>query len=123
MHVTRFQQAPAYTAPGHFDMRCLRLQGKEAGPSVQMWMGMSIIEPGGRTELDPSAIEKLYFVARGELTVVGAVDGQVQRSSLGTFDSCRFAPGEARQLINDSDQQALVVLVMACAPPQVEPGA
>ena len=46
MHVTRFDQAPAYEAPRHFDMRCLRLQGKEAGPSEQMWMGMSQILPG-----------------------------------------------------------------------------
>ena len=45
MHLTRFDQAPAYEAPNHFDMRCLRLQGKEAGPSTQMWMGMSQILP------------------------------------------------------------------------------
>ena len=49
MHVTRFNEAPHYEAPNHFDMRCLRLQGKEAGPSTQMWMGMSQILPGGHT--------------------------------------------------------------------------
>ena len=49
MHVTRFSEAPHYEAPNHFDMRCLRLQGKEAGPSTQMWMGMSQILPGGHT--------------------------------------------------------------------------
>ena len=88
MHVTRLAQAPAYEAPNHVDMRCLRLQGKEAGPSTQMWMGMSQILPGRRDE-------------------------QV----LGPYDSCRFAPGEKRQLVNRSARPVLVALVMANAPP------
>jgi hypothetical protein len=117
MHVTPFNEARPYEAPNHFDMRCLRLQGKEAGPSTQMWMGMSQILPGGHTTLDPSPIEKLYFVAEGEVTVVGALNGVEQRASLRTFDSCRFAPGEARQLLNESNRPALVLLVMANAPP------
>jgi len=117
MHVTRLNDAPAYTAPNHFGMQCLRLQGKEAGPSVQMWMGMSVIAPGGRTALDPSPIEKLYFVAEGQVTMVSMCNGKEQRASLGRFDSCCFAPGEARQLINEGKQQARVVLVMANTAP------
>ena len=117
MHVTRFNEARPYDAPNHFDMRCLRLQGKEAGPSSQMWMGMSQMLPEGRTTLDPSPIEKLYFVVEGEVTLVGAVDGVEQRATLRALDSCRFAPGEARQLINESNRPALVLLVMANAPP------
>ena len=35
---------------------------------------------------------------------------------------CGFAPGEARQLINEGDQQAMVVLVMGNAPPVQVPG-
>ena len=53
MNITRFDQAPPYTAPRHFDMQCLRLQGHEAGPSHTLWMGVSIIAPGGHTGLDP----------------------------------------------------------------------
>lgn len=121
MHVTRFDQAPPYEAPNHFDMRCLRLQGKEAGPSTQMWMGMSEIEPGGHTALDPSPIEKLYFVAEGEVTLVGALGDVEHRATLRAFDSCRFAPGEARQLINESNRPAKVLLVMANTPPAATP--
>jgi hypothetical protein len=40
MHVTRFSEAPAYFPPEHFDMRCLRLQGREAGPTDTVWLGM-----------------------------------------------------------------------------------
>jgi hypothetical protein len=118
MHVTRFQSAGAYEAPNHFDMRCLRLQGKEAGPSEQMWMGMSQILPGGHTTLDPSPIEKLYLVLEGELTLRGQFGAEaVQESVLGPYDSCRFAPGEKRQLVNNSNRPAMVVLVMANSPP------
>jgi hypothetical protein len=118
MHVTRFDEAPAYEAPNHFDMRCLRLQGKEAGPSTQMWMGMSQILPGGHTTLDGSPIEKLYLVLEGQLTLVGETDGQPpQEQVLGPYDSCRFAPGEKRQLLNRTNRPVLVALVMANAPP------
>ncbi|MBO9648484.1 MAG: cupin domain-containing protein [Variovorax sp.] len=117
MHVTRFDEAPPYEAPNHFDMRCLRLQGKEAGPSTQMWMGMSQLLPGGHTTLDSSPIEKLYLVLEGRLTVVGELDGQREERELGPYDSCRFAPGEKRQLVNRTNRPALVALVMANTPP------
>ncbi len=51
MNITRLNQAPEYVAPNHFDMQCLRLQGREAGPAVQLWMGMSIYEPGRRVAI------------------------------------------------------------------------
>ena len=118
MHITRFDQAPAYEAPNHFDMRCLRLQGKEAGPSTQMWMGVSQILPGGHTTLDGSPIEKLYLVLEGRLTLVGQIDGEpVQEQELGPCDSARCAPGEKRQLINRTNRPVLVALVMANGPP------
>ncbi|MGH6637849.1 MAG: cupin domain-containing protein [Burkholderiales bacterium] len=117
MHVTRFEHAPTYEAPNHFDMRCLRLQGKEAGPSQQMWMGMSQILPGGHTGLDGSPMEKLYLVLEGQLHVVAELDGQRDEQVLGPYDSCRFAPGEKRQLVNRSQRPVLVALVMANAPP------
>ena len=117
MHVTRFEQAPAYKAPNHFDMRCLRLQGKEAGPSQQMWMGMSQILPGGHTELDGSPMEKFYLVLEGQLHVVAEQGGQRDEQVLGPYDSCRFAPGEKRQLVNRSKRPVLVALVMSTSPP------
>ena len=47
MHLTRFDEAPAYHPPEHFDMRCLMLQGRDAGPSDTLWLGMSQILPFG----------------------------------------------------------------------------
>jgi uncharacterized cupin superfamily protein len=117
MHVTRIAEAPEYQAPNHFEMTCLRLQGKEAGPAEQLWLGMSIIEPGGRTGLDPSPIEKHYVVLEGELTLVGEMNGTQEEAVLRVHDSCRFAPGEKRQLVNRSAQVARVLLAMPFEPP------
>jgi uncharacterized cupin superfamily protein len=119
MHVTRIAEAPAYQAPNHFDMRCLRLQGREAGPAEQLWLGMSIIAPGGHTSLDASPMEKHYLVLEGELTLVGQLgDGALEEARLGPLDSCRFAPGEKRQLVNRSTREARVLLAMPFEPPR-----
>jgi quercetin dioxygenase-like cupin family protein len=119
MHVTRFNEAPVYVAPNHFDMRCVRLQGREAGPAEQLWMGVSTLDPGGRTSLEPSPMEKHYVVLEGELTLIGEADGKTQEAVLHRFDSCRFAPGEKRQLVNNSNEKASVLLAMPFDPPRV----
>jgi len=78
---------------------------------------MSVIQPGGHTGLDPSPIEKHYVVLEGELTLVGEVNGTREEAVLRVHDSCRFAPGEKRQLINRSPQLARVLLAMPFEPP------
>ena len=54
---------------------------------------------------------------QGELTVVTERDGQEHREVLRQFDSCCYAPGEKRQIINHTDQEARLVLAMPFAPP------
>jgi hypothetical protein len=117
MNVTRFDAAPEYVAPNHFDMRCVRLQGREAGPAVQLWLGVSTLAPGGHTTLEASPIEKHYVVLDGELTLVGELDGVRSEALLKRHDSCRFAPGEKRQLVNRSATEGRVLLAMPFAPP------
>ena len=79
---------------------------------------MSQILPGGHTGLDPSPMEKLYLVLEGQLHVIGqAPDGERQEQALGPWDSVRFAPGEARQLLNRSARPAVVALVMPTQAP------
>ncbi len=108
MHVTRFNTAPEYQAPNHDDMRCLRLQGHNAGPSEQMWMGMSHILPGGGTSLDKSPFEKLYIVLDGAVTIIS----DTEEATLQKWDSVRIAPNEGRQLANRTNHPATIVLVM-----------
>ncbi|SNT11443.1 hypothetical protein SAMN06265795_11468 [Noviherbaspirillum humi] len=115
MNLTRIAEAPTYFAPNHDDMRCLRLQGKEAGPSDKLWLGMSQLLPGGGTSLDGSPVEKHYVVLEGELTIRTELDGVLSEQKLGRFDSCRIAPGEKRQLFNHTNLPAIVLLAMPLA--------
>jgi quercetin dioxygenase-like cupin family protein len=108
MNITRFSAAPTYFPPGHSDMRCLRLQGHEAGPSDTLWLGLSHLLPGGGTTLDASPFEKHYVVLEGEVTIV--TEEGVE--TLGAWDSCRLAPGEKRRLENRTNRPASVLLAM-----------
>ncbi len=114
MQITRLNEAQTYQAPNHDGMTCYRLQGKEAGPSEKMWMGMSVIEPGGQTGLDGSPSEKIYFVLEGELSVICEMpDGLRIETKLYANDSCTFLAGEKRQLRNLSNSVVKVLLAMS----------
>ena len=114
MHLTRLQEAKPYFPPEHIDMRCLRLQGHEAGPADVLWLGMSQLLPGGHTSLDASPLEKYYVVLDGELTIENGVD----RVVLQQWDSCRIAPGEKRALRNDTNRTVTVLLSMPLPAPK-----
>lgn len=112
MHVVRITDAPGYEAPGHHLMQMRRLQGREAGPTDTVWLGVSAVAPGGGTTLDASAVEKIYVLLEGEIVLSNGME-EVRLSAL---DSCRLAPGEARQLRNESAALAVVLLVMPLQP-------
>src|SRR3712207_6959220 len=69
MNVVRLDAAPPYDAPGHDKMHMLRLQGREAGASDVLWLGLSHLLPGGGTTLEASPLEKMYVVLNGEVTI------------------------------------------------------
>lgn len=113
MHLVRHADAPGYDAPGHDGFTMARLQGREAGPADTAWIGLLLVAPGGSTTLSASALEKFYVVLDGELEVTcQQPDGPPQREVLRALDSCRIAPGEARQPANRSAHPVRVLLVM-----------
>ena len=116
MNVTRFAKAPPYFPEAHEGMKCVRLQGHEAGPAEALWLGVSEMAPGGHTELAASGVEKHYVVLEGEVTVIAeAPGGRREEVVLSRYDSCRIAPREARQLVNRSGARALILLAMPFA--------
>jgi len=108
MHVVRFTEAPEYTAPGHHEMAMVRLQGREAGPSSELWIGVSVIAPGGGTTLSSSPQEQMYVVLDGTLHLSNG-ESEV---ALGRWDSCRIATGEDRRLTNRTTSPVTVLLAM-----------
>lgn len=108
MKVTRFEDAKPYVAPNHYEMRSLRLQGFEAGGPEKFWTGLSHFLPGGGAGPDASPLEKVYVVLAGELTVKVGNDEVVLRH----MDSC-FIPGdEVREVKNNTNQVATMLVVM-----------
>ena len=109
MHVTRAGEAREYHPPLHHGCTALRLQGLEAGPSDFAWVGLSHIAPGGGADMDAGPVGKIYVVVDGAVTVTLA-DGKT--ATLDRLDSCYIPAGEAREVRNDSDAPASMIVIM-----------
>lgn len=112
MEITRFQDAVAYQAPNHFDMRGLRLQGFDASSSSFAWTGLSHFLPGGGCHMDSSPLEKIYVVLEGEVTIT-LESGE--EHSLARLDSCYIPGGEARAIKNGGNAVASMLVIMPYA--------
>jgi mannose-6-phosphate isomerase-like protein (cupin superfamily) len=109
MQITRFAEARRYDAPKHFDMRSLRLQGFDASAAKFAWVGLSHFLPQGGAEMDAGALEKIYVVLAGEVTVELAGG---TRYVLKALDSCHIPGGEARAIRNDGNCVATMLVIM-----------
>jgi mannose-6-phosphate isomerase-like protein (cupin superfamily) len=109
MQITRFADARRYDAPKHFDMRSLRLQGFDMSASKFAWVGVSHFLPQGGADMDAGALEKIYVVLEGEITVEL---GDGSSHILGALDSCYIPGGEARSVRNDGNSVATMLVVM-----------
>ena len=109
MKITRLKDAPRYDAPKHFDMRSLRLQGAEASEAAFAWVGLSYFLPQGGAEMDAGALEKIYVVISGEVTIEL---GDGTRHVLGPLDSCHIPGGESRSITNDTPAVATMLVMM-----------
>jgi quercetin dioxygenase-like cupin family protein len=112
MRVTRIAEAGTYEAPGHFDVRTLRLQGADASPVANFTVGLSVFLPAGGCEMSTTPLEKVYVVFEGEVTVV-TDEGE---ATLGPLDSIYLAPNEARAIENRTNAAASMLVVMPPIP-------
>jgi quercetin dioxygenase-like cupin family protein len=108
MLIKRFPEALPYSAPNHFSMAAMRLQGFEAGGPEKMWVGLSHFLPDGGAGPDSSPLEKVYVVLAGEITL--RCGGETVR--LGPLDSCCIGPDEVREVKNEGNAVASMLVVM-----------
>jgi quercetin dioxygenase-like cupin family protein len=108
MHVKRFADAKPYEAPNHRGVVGLRLQGFEEGGPLNQWVGYSQFLPGGGAGPDSTPFEKVYVVLEGEITVITAAVETVLRA----MDSCTIAPGEVREIVNQSNHVCKMLVVV-----------
>ncbi len=109
MQVTRFNAAKTYHPPKHPGAVAYRLQGMEASPVQDFWVGMSHFLPGGGAERDATPTEKVYVVLSGEVTV----EAGGQRVTLKTYDSCVIGKNEERSVVNESTLPATMLVVIS----------
>jgi len=113
MEVTRFADARPYEAPLHHGVTALRLQGFGASGADFAWTGLSHILPGGGADMDAGALGKIYVVIDGEVTVtLGTGEVAVLRK----LDSCFIPAGEAREVRNNTNAVASMIVIMPFPP-------
>lgn len=108
MDVTRFSDAPFYTAPDHDDVVSRRLQGGEATPADFVSVGHSMFATGAAVPMAAGPTGKVYVVTDGALTIEQA-DGRCHVLHVG--DSVFIAGGESRGVRNDSGAPAAMIVV------------
>jgi quercetin dioxygenase-like cupin family protein len=112
MKVVPIEDAGAYEAPGHFDVRTLRLHGADATPAENFTVGLSVFLPAGGCEMSTTPLEKVYVVVEGEVTII-TDSGE---ATLGPLDSIYLAPNEARAIENRTNKAASMLVVMPPVP-------
>jgi quercetin dioxygenase-like cupin family protein len=112
MQVIGIEDAGTYQAPGHFDVRTLRLQGADATPVENFTVGLSVFLPAGGCEMSTTPLEKVYVVVEGEVTIIT----ESGEATLGPLDSIYLAPNEARAIENRTNKAASMLVVMPPVP-------
>ena len=112
MKITKHHEAIAYDAPFHTGVDTKRLQGMEIGPTGAFWLGLSVYPPGSSAGPSDIVGESIYFVVSGEFVL--HVNGVTE--TLKQYDSVHFVKGDHRQLINESDQDAVLAVAIANPP-------
>lgn len=101
----------AYNPPGHHNMVALKLHGKEESGAEKFWMGYSHFLPGGAADwaYEDSPTEKIYFVTDGEITI----KTKDETYTLKKNDSIHIKPFEGREMINETNLPASVLVVIS----------
>lgn len=110
MKKVELKDVKPYQAPKHFNMASLKLHGTEETGATKFWMGMSHFLPGGGADYayEDSPTEKIYFVLDGEITIKSKTETFVLKKN----DSIFIGPNEGREMINETNQVATVLVVI-----------
>ena len=109
MKLMKFEEAKTYEAVKHFGCFGLRLQGKAETGISKFLMAMSHFLPGGGAEFDTNALEKVYFVVEGEVTVT---DKDNKKFVLKQWDSLFIGANEGRSILNETNKPSTMLAIM-----------
>ena len=104
------KDAVRYDAAKHFDVRTMRLQGKDETGVSKFSVGLSHFLPGGGAEMSAgNPVEKVYVCTAGEITIRTANE----EITLRPMDSVFIPVGEAREIINKTNMPASMLVIVA----------
>jgi glyoxylate utilization-related uncharacterized protein len=109
MKKIEFKDAKSYEAPKHYNMTAFRLHGKEESGAQKFSLGLSHFLPGGGAEYGIVPVEIVYFVLDGEITIKTETESFVLKQ----WDSIHIAPGEGREVINETNKPASMLVIVA----------
>lgn len=108
MKVTRANKATRYDAPGHYDVRTLRLHNPDDVQDGKITLGISHFLPNGGAEFAKAPVELLYYIISGEMTIKTEKDIFVLKAG----DSIHFAKGEGRESTNNTLHPAKMLVTL-----------
>lgn len=114
MRKVKVDEAVAYNAPGHFDMRAIRLHSKEESGCENFTLGMSHFLPGGGTEYVEPPVELIYFILEGEMTVSDKEGNEI--CTLKKHESMHFDAGEGKSILNKTNYPATMLVIASMLP-------
>jgi len=114
MRKVSVKEGVPYQAPGHFEMKAIRLHSKEESNCESFTLGLSHFLPEGGTEFVKPPVELIYFILDGEMTVVSETETIV----LGKYDSIHFDRFEGKSIVNNSNMPASMLVIAGMPPAQ-----
>jgi mannose-6-phosphate isomerase-like protein (cupin superfamily) len=105
----KIEDCKAYDAPKHFDMKAIRIHGKDESGAEKFWMGMSHFLPGGGAEYDEAPTEKIYFVLEGEITIYSK---DKEKIVLKKNESIFIGKKEGRTIVNETNLPVTMLVVI-----------
>jgi mannose-6-phosphate isomerase-like protein (cupin superfamily) len=100
------KDARRYLGPGHHDMISLKLHGKSESGCSDFWTALSYVLPGGGHPSRAGDSDQVYFVLEGEVTFI-TPQGKIL---LKPYDSLHVGPGEEREMRNESNKVAVMLV-------------
>lgn len=107
--IVRKNEATTYEAPGHFDVRTTRLHNPVDVNEGKITMGLSHFLPGGGCNFGSNALESIYYIVSGEMTLTT----DDEKTVLHAGDTFHCGPGTNKSVVNEGTEscQMLVCLV------------
>lgn len=112
--VVRKNEAYAYEAKGHYDVRATRLHNPEDVNNGQMVFGLSHFLPGGGCEFGSNDKESIYYILSGQMDLE-CEDGY--KTTLFAGDTFHCGP-HTKKAVKNSGSESTQMLVCIVPPIQ-----